>query len=137
MSNKMRIAYIAHPVGGAVGANLEKIREIVRYINYSEPNVVPFVPYYADVVSLNDSNPHDRSRGFKNGEAIFIRPGVIDELRLYGSHISTGMKQEIILARAMNIPIICSSEVLYQQLQLIPPDPGDWGGLINPHFNPK
>lgn len=61
----MKIAYIAHPVGGDVENNLTLIREIVLKINLEEEDVVPFVPYYSDVVSMDDSNPEQRARGLK------------------------------------------------------------------------
>lgn len=101
----MKIAYIAHPVGGDVTGNLEKIRAIVRKINLEEPRVVPFVPYYADCVAMDDSVPAERARGFKNNYA-FFRKGMVDELRIYGEHISPGMKKEIEWAHMNRIPVV-------------------------------
>lgn len=98
----MKIAYIAHPIGGDVENNLAKIRAIVREINLTEPDVVPFAPYYADCVSLDDSNPAERTRGIRNDMALFQR-GVIDEVRLYGERISNGMSEEILLADSLKI----------------------------------
>lgn len=40
----MKTAYIAHPVSGDVKGNVEKIIAIVRHINLTEPDIVPFVP---------------------------------------------------------------------------------------------
>lgn len=117
----MKIAYIAHPIGavdptGAEDANLQVIRninkvlEIVAYISTTEANVVPFAPYLVDCLALNDNDPVQRSRGLANGGEI-IRRGFIDEVRLYGNRISSGMAAEIGLARSMGIPVVpCTSE---------------------------
>ena len=111
----MRIAYIAHAIGGDVEKNLEASRKIVKEINLSEPETVPFAPYYADVVSMDDSIAEERQRGIKNDIAI-LQSGLVTELRLYGSKISCGMQAEIVLARAMGIPIIPMSEYLAREL---------------------
>jgi hypothetical protein len=95
MSKKMRIVYIAHPIGGDVETNLASLRQVIRTINNTEPHTVPFVPYYADVVAMNDSDPVQRARGLQNDMAILSRPGIVDELRLYGPAISKGMRAEI------------------------------------------
>lgn len=116
MNKKKKIAYIAHPIGGNVEANLASLRHVVRIINLTEPDTVPFCPYYADVVSLDDNVPHERERGIENDIAVLTRPGMVDELRLYGPCLSKGMKQEVITARNMGIPIVCATEHLYNQL---------------------
>lgn len=102
---KMQVAYICHPISGDVRGNLKKIREIVRHINLTEPNVVPFVPYYADLVSLDDNIPAERERGIKNDTELLSR-GFIDELRLYGNRISAGMMAETELAFEKGIVVL-------------------------------
>ncbi|HEY9362178.1 MAG TPA: hypothetical protein VIQ00_02870 [Chitinophagaceae bacterium] len=119
MSQKIRIVYIAHPIGGDVEKNLASLRRIVRSINAYEPHTVPFCPYYADVVSLNDNDPAQRARGLQNDMAILSRPGMVDELRLYGETISDGMRQEIETAHIMGINIVCSTPELYKMLSPI------------------
>src|SRR5574343_1319010 len=94
----MTIAYIAHPVGGNVEENLAEICKIVRKINLEYNDVVPFVPYYSDVVSMNDHVPEERARGIKNNHTI-LNSGMVHELWLYGQRISTGMEGEIKIAR--------------------------------------
>lgn len=116
---QMRIVYICHPIGGDVEKNLESIRRIIRNINAYERNTVPFCPYYSDVVSMNDNDPSQRARGLKNDMAILSRAGMVDELRLYGDTISQGMKMEIEQAHLMGIPVLCSSQNLYQQYAII------------------
>lgn len=99
----MRIAYICHPVAGDP-KNLDRIIRIVDKINREEPQVVPFVPYYPDLLCLDDTNPKERTRGIRNDTHI-IRNTKIDELRLYGPKISRGMWSEIRLARELGIEI--------------------------------
>jgi hypothetical protein len=117
----MKVAYIAHPIGGDVEGNLRRIAEIVRHINLNEPETVPFVPYYADCVAMNDADHSERERSIKNDHEFFRRQ-VIDELRLYGNRISNGMQAEIDLAKMYNIPIRAMNEdmimLLNRYLQL-------------------
>lgn len=94
----MRIVYIAHPVGGDPEGNLAKINEIVRDINLNEPDVLPFVPYYADVVAMDDNDPDQRARGIKNGHTLLKSMHQVKELRLYGNRLSEGMKDEVFIA---------------------------------------
>lgn len=102
----MKIVYIAHPIGGNVEENLSDLRRIVRLINLRSPDVVPFVPYYSDVVSLNDNIPEERGRGIKNDREILKRGrNFIDELWLTGERISDGMKAEATLAGILGITI--------------------------------
>lgn len=111
----MKIAYIAHPVGGDVKTNIERILEIVRLVNLTEPDVEPFVPYLADIMAMDDSNPDQRKRGMKNNEAMFGEL-MIDELRLYGDRISEGMKTEIQIAVSCGIPVKVKSQQIGLEL---------------------
>lgn len=99
-----KVVYIAHPIGGDVQGNLEKVRKIGRQITLSEPNIIVFAPYYFDCHCLDDAVPEERKRGMQNN-AYFFENGFIDELRLYGDRISSGMKEEIKLADKYRIPI--------------------------------
>lgn len=101
----MKIVYIAHPIGGDVEANLERIRNIVRKLNLNHHDIVPFAPYWLDCHALDDNVPEERERGIKNDKELFNR-GFIDELWLYGSKISNGMKAEIQLALDLGIPVV-------------------------------
>ena len=106
----MKIAYIAHPIGGDVQKNIERVLDIVRNINLKEADVVPFAPYLPDCQALDDNVPDQRARGIKNGHAIISR-GLVDELRLYGHTISKGMEAEIKLAWQYKILVIpCTDE---------------------------
>ncbi len=112
----MKIAYIAHPIGGDLRGNLEKIGEIGRRINLTEPNIVPFAPYYFDCYTLDDRILKERERGIKN-DVCLIKRGFIDEVRLYGDHISKGMMAEINLAHDLKIPVIPMTKETKKQLR--------------------
>lgn len=102
----MKIVYIAHPIGGNVEENLADLRRIIRIINLRNHDIVAFVPYYADVVSLNDNIPAERERGIKNDMEILRRLRKhIDELWLTGNRISDGMKAEAAMAEILGIPV--------------------------------
>lgn len=103
----MKVVYIAHPIGGDVYENLEKIKHIVRCVNLKEKDTIPFVPYYSDVVSMDDENPIERAKGLKNNLHLIQ---YCDELRLYGDKISKGMISEIERAKELQIPIIPMTE---------------------------
>ena len=93
MTNK-KIVYIAHPIGGDVEGNLAKLREVVRGINKHYSNIIPFVPYYSDVVSMDDNNPADRERGISNNLQV-LSSGVVDALWVIGDKVTKGMQSEI------------------------------------------
>lgn len=112
---KKKIVYIAHPISGDIEKNLHSIRRIIRELNLANRHIVPFAPYYVDVVSLDDNNPAERERGIQNDHALLER-GFVDEMWLYGSRISDGMREEIAIARRMNIPVIASNDILYGEL---------------------
>lgn len=101
----MKVCYIAHPISGNIEENLADIRRIVRRINLEQPDIVPFVPYYVDIVSLNDDVPAERERGIKNDVHI-MTSGLVDEVWLTGTKISYGMKCEEAVANGLKIPVI-------------------------------
>lgn len=101
----MKIVYIAHPISGDVQGNLDKIKGIIREINLTRQDIVPFAPYFIDCHCLNDFDAMERRRGIKNNTAYFTK-GVIDEVWLYGHKISEGMEHEIALAESLDIPVI-------------------------------
>ncbi len=101
----MKIVYIAHPISGNILQNLGKILSIVRSINLTRPDVVPLVPYFADILALDDTKPEERQRGINNSVTLFTE-GIIDELWVYGNwENSKGCLAEIALAEKLNIPV--------------------------------
>jgi hypothetical protein len=111
----MKIVYIAHPISGDVAENLNKICLIIRNINLTEPDILPFAHYITDCHCLNDDIPAERERGIKNDVAL-MRAGFINEVWLYGDRISKGMMHEIELACELNIPVIAMGEELKELL---------------------
>lgn len=105
----MKIAYIAHPISGDIKGNLKRIEAIGRQINLEEPEVVPFAHYFFDCYALDDDIPEERERGIKNDIAL-MRKGFIDEVRLYGDRISTGMSHEVDLAIELGIEVKAMTE---------------------------
>lgn len=99
----MKVVYIAHPIGGDVDLNLKKLFEIIKEINLNHPDVVPFAPYIADVLSMDDNNKEERARGFVNNKEHFIRRN-FDELWYYG--ISAGVQTEIRWCQELKIPYV-------------------------------
>lgn len=114
----MKICYIVHPIGGDVLNNLERIRAIVRDINLTSSDVVPFAPYWLDCHALNDDVPAERARGFKNNKAI-LSSGIVDEMWVYGERISAGMWAEIEQAQEMNIPVVPKTEAVSRELATV------------------
>jgi len=110
----MKIVYIAHPIGGDVANNLNKVCLIIREINLTEPEVVPFAHYIVDCHCLDDSVPEERERGIKNDMELFSRK-FIDELWLYGDRISNGMIAEIGICEQLNIPVVFKSKELIEK----------------------
>lgn len=112
----MKVVYICHPIGGAVRANIKLILQIVKRLNLDEnPSVVPYAPYLADVLAMDDSNDKHRAKGLANSAELFARR-VIDEVWVYGNSITDGMHTEIVWAKAVEIPVISKSEKIPQHL---------------------
>jgi len=105
IKSNMKIVYIAHPISGDIENNLTDLRRIVRKINIEHKNIVPFVPYYVDIVSLDDNVAEERLRGIANDTAI-IESGIINEMWLTGQRISKGMEAEKDLAIRHSIEIV-------------------------------
>lgn len=101
--NAKKIVFIGHPVAGDISGNVKKILDICKKIHNKK--VIPCVPYLVSLHYLNDKIVEDRELGIEANLECFYR-GYVDELWLFGDYISEGMKQEIKIARKLNIPII-------------------------------
>lgn len=108
---KKKLVYIVHPIKGDVMDNVERILRIVRDINLNCKNVIPFAPYLADVLALNDDNPEERKRGIRNDKYI-LASGIVDEIWVYGDRVTQGMSDEIKLAFKLDIPIVTVSRAI-------------------------
>jgi hypothetical protein len=112
----MKIVYIAHPISGDVKGNLEKIRLILREINLTEPDVLPFAHYWVDCHALDDTVLAERERGIKN-DVELIKRDFIDEIWLYGDRISNGMNAEVMLAFRLHIPVVPKTPETKQEFE--------------------
>lgn len=114
----MKISYIAHPISGDIAGNLKKVEMIALQINLDEPDVVPFAPYFLDCHVMNDDIEEERKRSIKNNTALMYK-GFIDEVRLYGDHISRGMAHEVLLAYELGIDVVPMTKETKRELQTI------------------
>lgn len=101
---KNKVVYIAHPVGGDVAGNIEKIINICREIHLQSDNIIPFAPYLLSLQYLDDNIPEERELGMRADKEYFKRKA-FDELWVYGD-LSAGVKKEIKCAEEYGIPIV-------------------------------
>lgn len=97
------IEYVAHKVGGDVKGNIKKILAINRELALKN-EVIPFIPYLADIQSLYDANPEERALGFSHNKSFFER-GLFDQMGIY-SEISNGIAEEIKWCEEFGIKVI-------------------------------
>lgn len=102
-----KTVFIGHPISGDVKNNIAKVLAICAKVH--KRDVIPLAPYITALQYLDDANPDQRALGIEANQEYFRR-GFVDELWLFGDRISSGMDQEISIAREMNIPIITMSE---------------------------
>ena len=107
MTAQNKTIFIAHPIGGGVEGKVEHVLEICERIHLK--TIIPVAPYLVSLQYLKDEVVEDRQLGVEANLECFQR-GYIDELWLFGDKISSGMKEEIRLARELNIPIIPQTE---------------------------
>ena len=105
----MKIVYIAHPISNDPEKNLKHLEFIYRFITLTFPDVIPFIPYYATVKSLNDKNPDERKIGLDHNLEMFNRK-MFDELWICSKRISPGMQIEIDKAKELGIPVVTMVE---------------------------
>lgn len=79
--------------------------KLESYTPFDFSNIIPNAPYYADIVSLDDTVALERKRGIENDIAL-LESGMFKELWLTGDRISFGMSEEVKLAVKLGIPVI-------------------------------
>lgn len=102
-----KLVFIAHPVAGDIEQNVKKVLDICLKVHTNE--IIPVAPYLVSLQYLNDEIHEDRALGIEANLECFHRR-YIDELWLFGDKISTGMEEEVRLAKELNIPIIPQTE---------------------------
>ena len=96
----MTIVYVASPLAGDVSSNLEKARQYCRLV--SDKGCLPLAPHTIFTQFLDDGNAKERSLGIRMGLRLLKR---CDELWVFGSEITAGMKAEITVANEYKLPI--------------------------------
>lgn len=109
----MHRAYICSPLGGEVLKNLEKAKRYAQYV--FKCGMAPVVPHFYALV-LNDDIPDERKLGMQAGISLLW---VCDEVWVFGSEITEGMKKEIIFAEKLNIKVKYISENDLQKMEVI------------------
>jgi len=95
------LVYICSPFShGDVKENVRNARHYCRYA--VEHHAIPFAPHLLFPQFMNDSNPAERSLAMLMNR---IMLGKCDELWIFGSLISKGMKREIKWAKRKKINI--------------------------------
>lgn len=102
VSMKRKVVYIAHPIGGDIDKNIEKVLKIYRELSLAG-EVVPFVPYLASLRALDDSVSKERAVGMAHNDVLFARK-LFDELWVYG--MSPGVEHEIRMAEENDILVV-------------------------------
>ena len=97
------IEYVAHKISGDVKGNIKKILAINRKLSLQN-EVIPFIPYLADVQSLDDSNPIERRLGFSHNKEFFKRK-LFDQMGIY-SEVSKGITEELEWCKEFGIKVI-------------------------------
>jgi hypothetical protein len=95
----LKKVYIAAPLAGDVAGNIEKVKEYARYA--FECGVTPMIPHFY-ALTLNDANPAERELGLKAGRSLIW---AVDEVWCFGDAVTPGMKDELALARQLNITV--------------------------------
>lgn len=103
----MKTIFIAHPIGGDVKNNINKVLAICASLHTQ--HIIPVAPYLVSLQYLNDEVVEDRERGIEANLECFRRK-YIDEVWLFGDYISSGMKKEIRTAKELQIPIVPKTE---------------------------
>lgn len=105
---RKKTVFIGHPIGGDVAGNVKKVLAICHEVHTKE-GLIPVVPYLASLQYLDDAVLADRELGMEANHECFRR-GYVDELRLYGDKISSGMRGEVAVATQVGVPIRAMTE---------------------------
>jgi hypothetical protein len=96
----MKIVYIASPLAGDIQNNIQKALGYCRMA--VSMGVVPLAPHTIFTRLLDDNDPEQRRLGMKMGYTLLER---CDELWVFGSVLSAGMKAEITYAEKLGMPV--------------------------------
>lgn len=105
----MRLVYISSPLRGDVERNIQRARDYCAYA--ASCGVIPLAPHTIFTQYLDDEQPEQREQGLAMGRDLMWR---CDDLWVVGNTISSGMREEIELAKKLYMPIFY---VLEEQVQ--------------------
>ncbi len=92
--------FICSPFAGDIQLNLENAK---RYLKFAvDKGAIPFAPHLLYPQVMNDHDPTQRKLGLFLG---IVWLGKCDEIWVFGSYITSGMRAEIDKASKHHIPI--------------------------------
>lgn len=102
----MKLVYIASPLRGENPSEKDYKKNIKQATEYCEKacslGVLAFAPHLYFTQFYNDTIPEQREKGLEMGLAMLEK---CEELWVMGTHISQGMRGEIVYAKSLDIPI--------------------------------
>ena len=108
--DKLRLVYISSPLRGDVERNIQRARDYCAYA--ASCGVIPLAPHTIFTQYLDDEQPEQREQGLRMGRDLMWR---CDDLWVVGSTISSGMREEIELAKKLYMPIFYVPEDMVQE----------------------
>ena len=109
-----KTVFIAHPIKGDIEGNMKKALQICEDVHSKE--IIPIAPYLVSLRYLDDTVIEDRELGIEANVECFNRK-YLDELWLFGDRISSGMREEVLLAKKLGIPVIAKTEGTNRDLE--------------------
>ena len=106
----MRLVYISSPLRGDVERNIQRARDYCAYA--ASCGVIPLAPHTIFTQYLDDEQPEQREQGLAMGRDLMWR---CDDLWVVGNTISSGMREEIELAKKLYMPIFYVPEEQVQE----------------------
>lgn len=85
------VVYVAHPVAGAVAANIKSAFGWMEWLLHRWPRIAFMAPWVVEAHVLDDGDPLDREDALLRGEAIV---SLVDAVLLVGGRVSVGMERE-------------------------------------------
>ncbi len=99
------MVFVAHPMSGEIVENTRKVTDICRKIHTTRTH--PVFPSFTTRRYLTQTA---KDRKIAKAHILqYLRRGFIDELWLFGDHISAGMWREIRTARKFGIPVVAKT----------------------------
>jgi len=108
------VVFVAHPVRGDTEANIAAARKIFSELHLDD-SIIPVAPYLARHGLIDQKSDHGHQLAFGADRQYFVR-NFIEQLWLYGDHISDGMWEVVELALECFVEVVPKSEETYCDL---------------------